>query len=419
MKAGCRVIIIACLALATGLAGGAQAGDATVLPKGVWSVVVEGTTYLPIKERFNKDGKTESAAKDFNATLDSGIFPDLSAIETAFGMPPGSGNIGRSVVGFKYQETKVELTIGRGITDRLTVGLILPYLWWENRVDAFLDSTNATLGKNPFFGTPTDPFGGAPLVPVALGGQPLTTEDAQALISSGLDINGARAIDGLGFKRIETWTADGWGDIQGGAKYQFFRTDDWRLAFTAGVQLPTGKVDDPNNLVDRGFGTGAAALIFLSNNDYTGIRGLVLDGTVKYSLYLPHSVNLRVVSDPHKPLTGRVEKVDRDLGDILELEGSASYEFLEGACASVLYRFGRGFRDKVTGPGGRIPSLEAETDYTEQVVVAGLSYSTVPRFLRKSFPIPLTVFGTYRNRFYGTNSIFKSEYVNLGVQVYF
>ena len=57
-------------------------------------------------------------------------------------------------------------------------------------------------------------------------------------------------ISGFGFKRLQDFSAEGLGDIQLGAKYQYLHTRDSRLAATAGVRFPTGRQHDPDDLAD-------------------------------------------------------------------------------------------------------------------------------------------------------------------------
>jgi len=390
------------------------ADNAEVVPKGVSRAGVNGKFYSAVDERYNPDGDAEDVAADFNTTLDSSVFPDLALVEAGFGLPAGSANIGNSVVSFEYGFTIVELAFQYGITDRLTVGIMIPYWDVKNDVSARLDTSNATVGKSAALNT---------LAPIGfLDTVPLTTEDAQNLIGSGLDINGDGTVDiqGFGYEPIQTWSDSGLSDIEVGCRYQYLKTEDWRLAFTGGVRFPTGEVDDPDNLVDYGFGSGAYALLFRFNNDYIGIENLVLNATFRYDLYLPDKETKRVPDDASRPITSNKEEVERDLGDVIELEASGTYQFSETFSFSLLYKYGFGLKDKISGNQGfNYKSLEDETDYTEHVGIIGLSYSTIPLFRAKRFPIPLTASISYRNRFAGSNNVLKSQYIGLGLQVYF
>jgi len=390
------------------------ADNAEVLPKGVSRAGVNGKFYSSVDERYNPDGDAEDVAADFNTTLDSSVFPDLGLVEAGFGLPAGSANIGDSVVSFEYDFTIVELAFQYGITDRLTVGIMIPYWDVKNDVSTRLDTSNATVGKSAALNT---------LAPMGfLDTVPLTTQDAQNLIGSGLDINGDGTVDiqGFGYEPIQTWSDSGLSDIEVGCRYQYFKTEDWRLAFTGGVRFPTGEVDDPDNLVDYGFGSGAYALLFQLNNDYIGIENLVLNATFRYDLVLPDKETRRVPDSVDQPFTTNKEEVDRDLGDVIELEASGKYQFSQAFSFSLLYKYGFGSKDEISGNEGfNYKSLEDETDYTEHVGIIGLSYSTITLFKAKKFPVPLAASISYRNRFAGSNNVLKSQYIGLGLQVYF
>lgn len=389
----------------------AWADSAEVLPKGIWRTGVSGNFWLPIDERFDPDGDTEDVAADFNTPIDSLVVPDLAGIETAFGMPPGSASLGQSVVSFEYRLTDVIYDLQYGVTDKLTVGIHIPYWFQKNEVDARVDTATATVGVNPAFGTPGDPYG-SPLIPVDAGGirdDDLATEVVQSYLEAG-----------LGYERIETWSDSGVSDIDVGLRYQYLQNKTWRLAFTGGVRIPTGEEDDPDNLVDLAFGTGAWGLLFQSQNDYLGFGKLVLNATARYDLLLPDSQTLRILEDVNRPVTPVKESVDRNLGDKVELEVSGQYELSPGFTASLLYRYVFGLKDDVSGDGVYdYSALEDETDITEHIAIAGLSYSTLPLYLDKKFPVPLTVFGSFRDRFAGTNNVLNSSYVTLGVEVLF
>jgi hypothetical protein len=191
------------------------------------------------------------------------------------------------------------------------------------------------------------------------------------------------------------------------------------LAFTGGVRFPTGEVNDPDNLVDVGFGDGAYALLFQLQNDFTGIKNLLLNATFRYDLVLPHKERLRVPNSVHEPLTTNEENVDRNIGDRIEIEASGTYAFFNGFSFSLLYKYGYKFKDHVSGNRGfNYKSLEDETDIQEHVGIASLSYSTIPLYQAKKFPIPMTASVSYRDRFAGTN-LLKTQYISLTLAIYF
>jgi hypothetical protein len=401
-----------------------SADSAEVLPKGVSSIFIEGKFYSTVTERFGPDGDEEKIAEDFNSTLNSSVFPALSQLETLFaplGVTPGSANIGKSVVSYEYDFTIIELNYAYGITDKLSLGIKIPYWEVRNNVNASLDTTDATFGKNQLFGAPV-PLGAVPLAPVTLPFvQKLSTHDAQDLIGKGLDVNGDGTVDipGYGFDPIESWSRSGISDIEAGVRYQYYKSENWRLAVTGGMRFPTGREDDPDSLVDYAFGTGAWAALVRVHQDYVGTKNLLLSATLKYDLYFPDHKEVRVPDNVDQPLTLNKENVDRDIGDIFEFELSATYEFVEGLSFSLIYRFGYKWADNISGSMGfAYNTLEAESNYKEQVYIIGLYYSTIPMYRAKKFPVPLTAYVGYRNRFDGEN-LLKSDYWSLGLTFFF
>lgn len=389
--------------------------SALVLPQGVFLASVKSNFYRPIDTRFDPDGNEENVATDLNRILNSNVFPALGIIEDVFGMQPSTASIGTSVVNYEYKFTDLILELGYGLTDTLSLGLKIPYFWNKTEVkNAALDTTLATVGKNPDLNT---------LAPLGVPGTvPLTTEDTQNLIGRGLDINGDGEIDipGYGFKPIKTLSASGISDIEAGLRYQYFKTNDWKLAFTGGLRFPTGEVDDPDNLIDSSFGNGAYALLFRLNNSYTGIKNVLLSAEFRYDLYLEDSQVKRVPDDVNRPLTLNKEEVDIKRGNIFEFEGAGIYSFTESFTAQMRYRYGTKVKDQVSGNMGfNYQSLEDETNWSYQLVGVGLSYSTIPLFMAKKFPVPINASIDYENVFAGSNNYLKQDYLSLKLALFF
>ena len=241
------------------------ADDASVLPQGRWRVAAEARVSLPITKQFTPSGGTEDLAVNFNRTLDSTAFPNLQAVETGFRLPAGSATFGRSVAAFTRH---IEIYVGQvayGLTDQLTVGLRVPYWTQDIQVKTALDTRTATVGFNPAV-----PGGVAPLrVP---GTRLATVEDIQAMVER------------LGFRRITSWADAHVSDSFGTLKYQYYRAAHWRLAVSGTVRFPTGRWDDPNNLVDYPTGYGAWGLGLQLHQEYlwSPLRGTPEEGVQRH-----------------------------------------------------------------------------------------------------------------------------------------
>ena len=403
------VVTLACLS-----GGQVHADDATVLPQGYWRIYVEGAFSLPITQRFNKDGHKEDLATDFNTNLSSRVFSDLALVEAAFGLAPGTGTLGQTDVKFTRHINIINLVPAYGVTDKLSIGFNLPY-WSQNlNVQAGLNTSNATLGINPGI-----PGGIAPLgFP---GTRPATTEDIQNLLVS------------RGFKRVENWSHDGIGDLEIGARYQYYKSEVLRAAFTGGVRFPTGEWDDPDNLVDNAPGGGAYALLFRFQQDWlhqqAGLMKLLgapdlgeflINTTFRYDLILPDKQSFRVC-DVHTPICPtKDDSVKRDTGDIFEAELSPSYGLGEGFYLTGTYKYGHKWKDHHSGDKGfDYGALAVETDYDEHIVRGALNYTTMKLFADHKFPVPLIASVFYRERFAGNNNMFVSRYIGFSLNVFF
>ncbi len=436
MNYSARILVmsIAVVFLLHEIFGTAFADDALVLPKGTWRFLVEGQYFFPTTQRFNKDGKAEDIAKDFNTDLNSDLLPDLQPLDPF--VPGGKASIGHSSVAFELDRQELHFQPAYGLTDKLSIGMEIPYLWQKNTVQASVDPSTANVGKSVNGANTVVPPCPCPLTPLndpfGFGDvQPLNTDDVQNLLGSGLTV-GSVLIPGFGFKRVETWSDAGVGDIDIGARYQYFKSETWRLAFTGAGRLPTGKVDDPDNLVDRSFGTGTYALLFRFHQDFVrqppgpgrqmGIPepgSFVINTTFRYDLYLPDKETLRVCSI-HNPVCNDKDDVRRDIGDVVEAEISGSVGLLKGLFLSPLYKFGHAFKDQYSGDKGfDYGSLATETDYNEHIFKVSLIYSTVPLFIENKFPFPLTAGVNYRNRFAGNNNLNKSQYLGFTIAAFF
>jgi hypothetical protein len=417
----CFVLVIICFLLCENTS---YAESAEVLPQGRFGVFVEGKIYKEITKQYDENGDKEKIADKYNATLNSNVFPGLQPLEAAFGLPAGSGNIGQTNVSYKYNLQIFEFNFAYGITNKLSIGATIPYWFVKNNVNADVDSTNATFGLNPYYGLAPPPLGSVPLVPtpnVGGPGIPLTTQNVQSLLGKGLDVNNDGVIDipGYGYKPVKNWEKQGFSDIDVLLRYQYYNSENWRLAATGGVRLPTGWTDNVDSLVDYPSGSGAWVGLLRLNQDYIGTKDLFLTATLKYDYYFPDRNYERVPDSVDQPLTTNKERVHRTIGPYFELEMTGAYNLWKGFGPFATYKFGYGWENHVSGDKGyAYKSLEEETEVKQHVYILGLQYTTIPMYLKNEFPVPIVAFIGYRNRFAGENAL-ASEYLDLGLTFYF
>jgi hypothetical protein len=393
-------------------------GDsAEVLPQGRVALFVEGKFYRHIDKQYDENGDKEGIADKYNANINNGVIPQL----------PAGLSLGQTVVDYQYHLQIIEFNFAYGLTDKLSFGTKIPYWIFKNNVNAELDTTNANLGANPQYGTPT-PWGATQFLPtttpvpgVVPAGVKLTTQQFQQLLGPGLDLNNDGTIDipGYGYKPVKTWDHQGVSDIEAYLRYQYYRSENFRLAATGGVRMPTGWTDNIDSLVDYPSGAGAWAGLLRLNQDYIGTKDLFLTVTLKYDYYFKDRNYERVPDSVDQPLTTNKERVDRQYGPFFELEATAAYNLWKGLGPFAVYRYGYKWKNQVHGDKGYdYSSLEDETEQKAQEYIIGLQYSTIPMYLKGEFPVPITAFLGYRNRFAGENSL-ASEYIDAGLAIYF
>jgi hypothetical protein len=108
-----------------------------------------------------------------NAALDSSVLTSLAPLDPLVG---GIASIGDVSVDYKYDIDVLDLGYSYGITEKLSIGIHVPYYWITNNVDTSLDTTNANVGLNPATGDCC--------IPISSGGVPMDAEDVQSLIKT-------------------------------------------------------------------------------------------------------------------------------------------------------------------------------------------------------------------------------------------
>ena len=210
--------------------------SAAVLPQGMSALFGENRFFFPVTEVFNQNGDKENIAKPFNVPLGP-----------VFGAPPAL-NFGTSVVTIQLTRVEMEYTPAYGLTDRFTIGAIIPYV---PKNDTNFTFANNTTGAN---------FG---FVPGTLTPCPLAVPGCQP--ASLQTVNAALAT--AGFKPLGNQSQSGFGNVKVGGRYQYYTGDYYRGAFTGGVILPTGTERDPDNLLSQSIGNDAWGLWFQLQND--------------------------------------------------------------------------------------------------------------------------------------------------------
>ncbi|MCP4766450.1 MAG: transporter [Gammaproteobacteria bacterium] len=411
------VLSVAITAPRTGLAD-----DAEVLPKNVSRFYWDFYRYHPTTQRYNADGDREALAHPFSdAALDSSVLTSLAPLDA---FVPGKATIGDVSVEYEYDIDVLDLGYSYGLTENLSIGFHLPYYWISNNVDTAFDNSSANAGLNPVTG--------ACCIPTAAGGVPLDTDDVQNLVMSE-----------YGFSEIDDWSRDGIGDTELGAKYRFYQQQDSAFAITGGLRIPSGYEDDADKLNDVAWSYGTYALLlrlhydYLLSNLWNGsasslqtlpARGnLVANLAFRYDYMLPDRKTMRIGDTPDQVLTTNRERVDRELGDLYNLEAALKYYASDALAFGLVYTYGGKFKDDIDGDEGyNYSSLEKNTDSSQQIIKLEASYSTLPAYQAQRSRLPMEFSLAYRERFKGdgpssgqANPVLYTRWVVAGMKFWF
>ena len=399
------------------------ADNAAVLPEGVSRGYWDFYHYFPTTQRYNADGDREDLASPFtSAALDSSVIDSLQPLDAFVGT---SATLGTVSVDFEYDIDVLDLGYAYGVSDSLSIGFHIPYYWITNNVDTGFDNTSANVGLNPATGECC--------IPTGLGGTPMSEDDVQQLI-----------MQEYGFSRLDDWDREGIADIEIGAKYQVFLERDSAFALTGGARFATGYEDDADKLDDVSWSYGNDALLlrlhydYLLSNLWKKIPGqlhslvpnagdLLLNLTFRLDYMLPDERTMRFGATPEQVFSNDRERVDRKLGDIYNLEATASYQATDAWAYALTYTYTAKSKDDIDGDMGfNYASLEADTDSSHHIYIIEASYSTLSAFQQQQSAAPMEFSIAYRDRFRGkgpfsgqANSILDTSWIVVGMRIIF
>lgn len=224
------------------------------------------------------------------------------------------------------------------------------------------------------------------------------------------------------YKPLGEWSASGIGDAQ--LYGQFIYHDNIRLknAMKLGADIPTGRANDPDNILDVPFGKGYWTTFAESMNDIYvfGNDAVILFGNVKYQYNWATTQTMRLPSNPSLPLTAEKDEV--------RIQPGPSWTYTAGGEARVLwdiraytnYTWYNKHKDSMTGTRSNYDYgiLATGTDAHSTTAEVGAYFSTTDMYLQNRFPVPFKIRGSYSQTTAGANTeMVDMSYLEL--QVYF
>jgi len=203
-------------------------------------------------------------------------------------------------------------------------------------------------------------------------------------------------LDRNGYRRLENWQETGPGDLTVLAKWRSFESTYFQSAIQGGVVAPTGRVDDPDNLIDKGFGDGQWDIFQTVGFDQPiGETGLLVNEFVRYTWQLPGERTVRLQTEEE---TIEVEKTNArfKLGDKIDAGTSLQYGSDIGLTSGVGYNFFHKGEDFYDVDAAARDKLERDTLEQSHQLEVEIGYSAVPAYRRKQVPVPFETKFNYK-----------------------
>jgi hypothetical protein len=382
-----------------------------VLPKGIRNVTVKSVN-AAIDEKTNSQGTAEPIAQPLQKNI---TFKDILKKETPLKQSQiralmlkenfqESDSLGQMNAEMKGDVSVIAPIFSYGITERLTLAIAVPYYSAHMAVDLGFESTATAQDFVNQLSTP-------------LNNQLTSARDAGGKLNNAVgDLDDKLVANG--FSPLREWEGKGVGDITLAGKYLLSDASILKFATMNGVVLPTGKVDDPNNLIDIPFGDGTLDVFASLISDQVLGLGFSINEFGKYTYQQPTIIEKRM-ADGDEKIEVETRNVAYKLGDKIDAGSSFQYEPQFGLVAAVGYSYFKKFGDHFDGPSASIRETLSGNSAQESTHFEGkLGYSGVPAFQRGSIPVPFSTTIEYKKHIASKNMP-TSDLVTLETAVFF
>jgi len=350
---------------------------APIAPKGRWIVQLEAR-HVSYNSMYDNAGNNKPLGSEYNAiALDAAVFPLLALFPTGF-------SLGTSSLSAEVAVQRGQITLGYGVTDDLTLGVISNFGQHRNSVNFSVSGGN--IGWNPAY-NPLAPLGPAnsPFAPVGAGAlQPMTASDINTILSD--------PAFGYAYKPIQSTTVKGMGTLLVGGLWRFYSGGHGSLVAGLGVRKSFAAENDPDNLFDVPLDDGSTDII-VQIEYYRQIASIFdLRMMVKRTFQLADTLTSRVAGQGQVlALASSKELLDRNMGDFWEYDIEAGISYESWRLSATWHRYLKKADHYHSARGQDVSSLMANTAIRADQWRAAISWSGVDAWLNKELSIPLIV----------------------------
>lgn len=233
----------------------------------------------------------------------------------------------------------------------------------------------------------------------------------------------------LAAETLTTVVRTGIGDIEMGGWYQLAMGPRLRSQVGALVRLPTGTVDGSDNLIDVGTGDGQTDIEILTRNDIVFGPRLWLHAGGRFGVQMSHELPRRVSPywQPYAPAAG-LATVRRTPGRYLALDVVPNWQLDDAFGVGLGYHlytqgateYAYAAADSATIALLMPASVLGEgTGITRMRIGAGVTFSTLNRYLEGRSRLPYRVTWSYQRTFFGRGGqVERASVMTLAIEAY-
>jgi hypothetical protein len=269
-----------------------------------------------------------------------------------------------------------------GLTNHLTVGFAVPMIKMQVTGNATITGDNTASAISSYYQS---------------NGKLQPIESDLKTLASISKVTLQDLLTSHGYSDATSWNQDGIGDVVLGARYNYLNSYNhlWLSSIQFGASAPTGQLKDPSEPLAVDFGQGAWDLEVANIFNYSPTAWLTFSNSLHYGHHLKSDRELRVASpdDSFLPTADDQEDVTMQLGDKYEINLGTDIKLMQGLTFSTSYDWFWKGQDVYSGTSDDkdYSALSYETNEYVTTAQAGLSYSTIPSFLKSEFPAPVDI----------------------------
>ena len=384
--------------------------SAMVLPQGRSRLSLIYAESADISQQYDNNGNTQSVVAPYNLELSAQTLSkansDLASIVNILnsdlgnyhydpatgkvalggataqngGVPLGNaldkGFLNLDAIG---QREQYNVAYAYGITDRLTVGFMMPFIRTQVNVADSITGSDSTQSIASQIAA----------LPNVAG----TIQNTLNQIAGANDGTLRGMLTSLGYDANQSYNGSGIGDIVFGGRYNYFnkktKAGEFLSTFQLGASAPTGYVHTASQLIAPSYGSGCWELSAANIFNYNPFSWLTLGNGLHYTWQLPDTRDMRVDPNAFIPGPNSDQMVNEKQGDKYSATLGATFHLTKAIDFDSGYEWDLKNTDQYSGSQPIDYSYLSYGTYTylEQLSF-GISISTIPAFLKYDFPLP-------------------------------